>query len=1383
MKQKVIIFFVVLITWPVSLLTEKEGDFFREDINLPAMAVDPGRIDSLIFYLQSETGVKKDATGKIISWSDSSNRNLEFTAVTETEKPAILIPGMVNTYPVIRITGQQRRPGGFLSMPVSISPEKGLTLMILARVTQPVSTGFLLGYGPQYKTQGSLNLWLSGNVSYQRAVLMTGTGLEGKVLASSADNICGKGFVLLTVCFDPASHKVRLYEDTQLVGQATRLEPLAASFPFSVGVESRKEWSFSGDILAALAYNQALEEREIKGIHAFFATKYRLGGKKGSLLAPKLPYAYYPSRNQIEVAFELSPELKEKAGLKPGEQLKEAGVRIINPGNGKVVATSKLALDAAGRGQKIFSLPDLPDGEYAVEYEIGTYRERSPKTFQRIHFPFEKTNYGITHEVFPPFEPVRLLDETTVKVVGRQYRINGFGCLDSVRSLDRELLAAPIKLVGQTEGEILTWKDSSVSGKVLFEDEAVFTASTSSQQLQVKTRSIINEDGCIRVEMDLLPGKEKKMIDFLSLEIPLLEKEVPLFHFVADNGMRFNYAGPTPGKGSIQWYWEKWDGWVPIRWRITGPESEDGLLWTSADTRQHGNTLAWDHRPFVPYLWLGAEERGLAFFMESEENFETDYRQPLQRIYRRNGQVIIRVDIFQKPVQLESSRRIIFGLMASPGKPMEPEFRTRVFASGIGPVSCWGGWQCSSKYPDNQDWSIVDRIQQIRQKAAYTPEDEEFFQKKYEEVKSRWPDRRINGSTDWLWLTRHFAQKAAESGRRGSGIYFEEHATDTLLPEWQVFQDEWASTEFNRFQEKPANWGVFSPSYQDFALYMANEWMKRGVSLYFDNTYPKRCYNEVFGPAYRSSDGTLRYGITMFSQRQYYRRIYKLLQQWNRQKVSYPVDFTMHMTNTQVLPFTVWATATLDLEQRAQTEDPDLVPPETEVTVRKFPALGSHRILTEQMKKRQEAAEKKTSQKQGYQLPWPPDYTRTVTFGRQAGVIPLALDFVSGHGRHQAGEYPPAILLRDWAMRRIHDIRPGVMYTASARLACAYEEILSDFGYGKIEEVEEYNYWQEKSPLRISDGRVKWMALKKKVACPIPGLLLLQSYSRSEAVKTQITWPGMAAFLDVETREFIPGKEGVFLVTMPENLSTRMFLVSSASNFLQSISSDGSCLKEDFALVRPVSYDLTISGVEGNRSRLYPPEFLENKNEPGKRFWRMPAGKRTVSISFRDDWKLLEDNYQFSFRVRLPESLEEKTVWKEPLSLLLLSWRIVPEDKEKKTPAKMLQANILCQKQGADSLRWYLSDVCAVEGKQVTPLEPGREGMILLGQCAGSEWVEIGVRNQGTEFQFLFQGKAVASGKTDTGWEGTFSISQGKLLSQNIIPCLNLTDLKISRQP
>ena len=906
-----------------------------------------------------------------------------------------------------------------------------------------------------------------------------------------------------------------------------------------------------------------------------------------------LPFAYYPSVNKLDVAIQLTEELIAEAG---GAAPDEVTV-LVREQAGKEMATGTVPLDKNGYGRALIDVPDLPDGEYRVEYTIGEHKEVSPKTLKRIHFPFEKTSYGAEHKVYPPFTPVKV-SGASMEVVGRKYKLNGFCLFDSIESLGRELLASPVALVGKAAGKEIVWSKGEVSGRAEYEDEAVFKGSISSPQIQVESTAVIGEDGCAEVTIKFRPGPSKTSVDSLKLIVPLKDKEMPLFHYVADNAMRLNYAGKTPRGGKIKWCYAPWEsGWMPYRWKVEEPGSDDGVLITGADPIQWYNQRTWDHRPFIPYIWLGAEERGLAFFMENEEGFITGdkyssrmrrgkgkwggpeespfYESSINRIARKGDVLTIEVDVFTGPCVLKEAREITLGFMATPGKPMEKEFKTREFASGCGCVVCWGGWQCSSKYPDNHDWSIVDKIQEIRArggdreewiallpgeeewfktKAAevakrwpgrieFLPGEEEWFKNRPAEVAKRWPGRKVFGSRDWLETHMGFVKLARSPSRRQqSGTYFEEHSTDTKLPEWEVFQDEWASVEFNRFQKKPGNWGVFSPTYQDFACYIANEWLKRGVSLYFDNTNPKRCYNIRFGPAYVGTFEDRRegpkpiawYGISYFAQRRYYRRIWKLVQYWNQSgTLPYPVDFTIHITNTYTVPFNTWGTATLDFEAVAPNAGPD-VPREPDVPAPKW--------------------------QKGFQLPWDPDLLRAGTCARQVGAIPLVLGMLSGHDRH-AGRFPLKVRNRCWAMGRIHGIRqlwgpyswPGVYGVA--------EDALRAVGYG-TDQATQFNYWDEDPFVKVNDENLKWMAVVNKDRnAEEYAVLVIQSYSL-DPIKAEVTFPGAGSFIElllpwgkegkehwvkqtvIPTGEELRAKNGTVKIDLSKHLPSRFYKVT-----------------------------------------------------------------------------------------------------------------------------------------------------------------------------------------------------------------------------------------------
>ncbi len=50
---------------------------------------------------------------------------------------------------------------------------------------------------------------------------------------------------------------------------------------------------------------------------------------------------------------------------------------------------------------------------------------------------------------------------------------------------------------------------------------------------------------------------------------------------------------------------------------------------------------------------------------------------------RKDGVLTLKVNLVQKPITLTQPRTIVFGLMASPGKPMPADWRSVQFAGGV----------------------------------------------------------------------------------------------------------------------------------------------------------------------------------------------------------------------------------------------------------------------------------------------------------------------------------------------------------------------------------------------------------------------------------------------------------------------------------------------------------------------------------------------------------------------------------------------------------------------------------------------------------------------------------------------------------------------------
>jgi hypothetical protein len=345
----------------------------------------------------------------------------------------------------------------------------------------------------------------------------------------------------------------------------------------------------------------------------------------------------------------------------------------------------------------------------------------------------------------------------------------------------------------------------------------------------------------------------------------------------------------------------------------------------------------------------------------------------------------------------------------------------------------FGGLQCASQAPLRDDWQIADKILACRGGQSL----DEAWLSQY--VQQHKPPL-VHGTWDWQSSVRHFAGRAKDVGpHRPLTVYQEEMAAATPRPEFAVFQDEWLAhpeasarvvldtADLDQGYSslgRPAD-VTFGPSYRDFGCWFADQWLRRGVSLYWDNTFPHLSTNIYTTDAYPAEDGQVQPCLILWNQRQYHQRVWHLLQEWRRRRPE-PLEWVLHMTNTLVLPIHTWGTADLDHE---------------------------------------------LSRKE----PFAPDWLRTETTGRQIGNLPLSLYAVVGSEnrvlRRLAETLPQrdVDLIRDraeWGMRVVHEIQhPGPL-----------DKLLTDFGYG-TDRVVVHPYWAESPVLSVQPEHVKWLVL------------------------------------------------------------------------------------------------------------------------------------------------------------------------------------------------------------------------------------------------------------------------------------------------------------------
>ncbi|HPD14079.1 MAG TPA: DUF6067 family protein [Planctomycetota bacterium] len=707
--------------------------------------------------------------------------------------------------------------------------------------------------------------------------------------------------------------------------------------------------------------------------------------------AIELAFGYYPYHDKLKARLDVSslPAAKEVTG---------AALIIRGKGTGDILARIPMPPLKDGRSEVVAGLPRIAEGTYEVFAELaggkGVPKQSPVKEFLRKVFPWEHNKLGISDKPMPPFTPLEVKGNV-VRAVLREHMMNGYGLWEQVESLGTPLLAAPMVFSvaaqgGGGAGEPKLRKASDVS--VLAE------AKWSQNPIAAQVSSEFDVDGMMKVTLDAKPGNATP-IEAFDLVIPLREEIAKLMHVCGD-GLRFNYAGEVPkGEGVV------WDSRKASRLEIAGT--------------------------FIPYIWLGDEERGIAWFADSDEGWVLDDKKPALELIRRKGVVELRVHFINKPGPLPGPRKIVFGLQATPTKPMmqNPSWRRINSLVGkapdflryhtLGATFYWGGIDFDV-FPRDKDTSIYDKFAEIRRTGK---EDRPFFENW---LRKYGPD----GQRDKMWDAHIWSGVSSFKGQPDLMIPYTNARGCGKCDDFTVFQDEWLVSDYTSRAATSVAYDIDPvPSFQDFALYYFEKMLDSGAfdGLYFDNTFLKANKNIVGGGAYVRDDGTLQPACGLWTMRDYLKRCAILCWQKGR-----PFVNISHMTNTQIVPINTWAGINLDWEW-------------------KYGDTDAHDRFAE-------------------------DYVRATSIGLQTGSRPTVL-----LGLHETKkELQPWVARTCLAWCLVHEICPA--WTYGEPFQTVFKK-LYDFGYG-TDACRVIRYW-EKQPIRIEGIEAKALVVAKKGAVAV----------------------------------------------------------------------------------------------------------------------------------------------------------------------------------------------------------------------------------------------------------------------------------------------------------
>lgn len=590
----------------------------------------------------------------------------------------------------------------------------------------------------------------------------------------------------------------------------------------------------------------------------------------------------YPSHNLAMINVNLS-------GWEDRDQVRGGKARFRPAKGGSPLASAPLPPFREHVALVKLPLPSLPGGDYVAEVELeGVKTDPIRIPYTRHVMPWEKNTLGKSDALVPPFTPIAV-EGRQVATVLRVHDLDEMGLFRQIRSLDKPLLKGPMRLEATVNGKTVAAQGRALKFVEHKPTRAVSEASWSAGALSGTSRGEWDYDGLLKWTLQIQPARAR--VDALTLVIPLDNQAAPLFHACTD-GLRFNYAGFTPeGEGRI------WDGTKAARNSILGS--------------------------YVPYIWLGAEERGFAVFGENDQGWVTSADVPCQEIVRQGDTLELRLHLIATPTTLASARQIVLGFQATPVKPMPEGWRRWTMGTArsdtwnlsfVGSCYSWGApYPCLDVYPMNEDFRVWEQYK----KAKETGTLDETFVKEWIRLFDVFPEKQRKE------LASHNRSAFDFMKRRPKNVLVYTNARGVRFdtPEGQTFLNEWHRDRFPKRDWKKEVGAAYDlnpcESFRDYALWYYKKMFDTFVdAIYWDDIFLQSCFHPDIQEGYFTADGQIQPMAGLWDMRELIRRTAILCHELGKTNANMP-----HITNTAMAPVLAFAGTHYTWEDRTGEKD------------------------------------------------------------------------------------------------------------------------------------------------------------------------------------------------------------------------------------------------------------------------------------------------------------------------------------------------------------------------------------------------------------------------------------------------------------------------------
>ena len=274
--------------------------------------------------------------------------------------------------------------------------------------------------------------------------------------------------------------------------------------------------------------------------------------------------------------------------------------------------------------------------------------------------PWKGNRLGLEDKVLPPWTPLKVIERpkgcsnqslsARVDCWGRTYEFDDLGLPAQIVAKGENLLTQPTTLKVQIEGQPVEWSHAAAkiasASDVAVEINGSAQAASTRGVVALKTHLRLEYDGLIVYQLRLEVPKEVK-VDGLTLDIPL-RSEAAIY-----------------------------------RHRLTMSDLDRGTLGSSRSGNLPAGNGVVDNDTYIPYAWLGDNDRGLFWLCESAQYWPNWTSKHAWETVREGPQTTMRLNLLRPGQTLPVNWEFEFGLQATPVKPLPPHWRHDRWEPGI----------------------------------------------------------------------------------------------------------------------------------------------------------------------------------------------------------------------------------------------------------------------------------------------------------------------------------------------------------------------------------------------------------------------------------------------------------------------------------------------------------------------------------------------------------------------------------------------------------------------------------------------------------------------------------------------------------------------------